>query len=78
MIKKDEEQASSQTKDTYIKNPDRRAPVDVQRLGWGVVDRGIVVAKFLPQCLLGLGLIERGARRPGAMQLLLRLCDGDV
>jgi hypothetical protein len=47
-------------KDTYLKEPDRRAPVDPQRLGQGVVDRGAVVAKFLPQHLLGLGLIEWG------------------
>jgi hypothetical protein len=55
-------------KNTYLKEPDRRALVDPQRLGQGVVDRGIVVVKFLPQRLLGLGLVEKGGRRAGTMQ----------
>jgi hypothetical protein len=64
-------------KDTYLEEPGRRAPVDAQRLSQGIVDRGVVVAKFLPQRLLGLGLVDRGVRCPGAMQQLLRLRDGD-
>jgi hypothetical protein len=62
---KDEEQASSRTKDTYLEEPDRRAPVDARRLGQGIVDRGVVVAKFLPQRQLSLGLVD-AASTPAA------------
>jgi hypothetical protein len=43
--------------------------MDAQRLSQGIVDRGTVFTKFLPQHQLILGLVERGAWRPGAMQL---------
>jgi hypothetical protein len=46
--------------------------VDPQRLIQRLVERGAVVAEFLPQCLLGLGIGEVGRRRDGAFPLLLR------
>jgi hypothetical protein len=52
--------------------------MDPQRLGQCVVNRGVVVPKLLPQRLLGLGLVEMGCRRAGALQLLLRVRDGNV
>jgi hypothetical protein len=65
-------------KNTYLKEPDRGTPVDPQRLIKGIVDRDVVVPKFLSQCLLGLGLIEVGRRRAGLAQPLLQVRNGDV
>jgi hypothetical protein len=36
-----------------------------------VVERGTVVSKFLPQRLIGLGLVKVGRRRAGMPSLLL-------
>jgi hypothetical protein len=46
--------------------------MDLQRLGQRVVDRDVVVTKFLPQHLFGMGLVKVGRRRVGTMQPLLR------
>jgi hypothetical protein len=45
---------------TYLEDLPRRTSVDPQSLVQRVVERGPVVSKFLPQGLLGLGLIEVG------------------
>jgi hypothetical protein len=45
--------------------------MDPQGLAQLVVERGPMVKKFLPQCLLGLGLVEVGRRRAGGLLLLL-------
>jgi hypothetical protein len=37
-----------------------------------------MITELLPQRLLGPGLVEKGARHPGATQPLLRLQDSDV
>jgi hypothetical protein len=50
--------------------------VDPQRLVQCSVERSAVVAKLLPQLLLGLGLDEVGRRSAGALRLLLRMCRG--
>jgi hypothetical protein len=52
--------------------------MDPQCLSQRIVDRGVVVLKLLPQCLLSLGLVEMGWRRIGAAQPLLRVRDGGV
>jgi hypothetical protein len=43
-----------------------------------VVERGAVVSKFLPQRLLGLGLVEVGQQRAGVTPLLLWARDDGV
>jgi hypothetical protein len=63
---RDEKQASNQAKNTYLKKPERRAPVEPQRLSQGVIEGGAVIMEFLPQRLLGLGLVEKGTQHPGA------------
>jgi hypothetical protein len=52
--------------------------VDPQRLVQHVVEQGTVVSKFLPQCLLGLGLIEVGRRRADVTSLLLWAHDDGI
>jgi hypothetical protein len=47
--------------------------MEPERLCWPDVEGGVVTAKLLPQCLLGLDLIEKGTRHPGATQPLLQL-----
>jgi hypothetical protein len=60
------ERVSNSTKNTYLEDPPRGTPVDPQRLSQRIVNRGAVVPKVLPQCLLDLGLVEMGRRRTGA------------
>jgi hypothetical protein len=48
----------NQAKNTYLKGPEQRAPVDPQHLSQGIVDEGVVITELLPQRLLGLGLVE--------------------
>jgi hypothetical protein len=45
--------------------------VDPQRLIQRIVERGVVVSEFLPQRLLGLGVVEVGWRRADVTPLLL-------
>jgi hypothetical protein len=52
--------------------------VDPQRLVQRVVERGAVVSKFIPRCLLGLGLVKVGRRCVGVPLLLLRARNGDI
>jgi hypothetical protein len=52
--------------------------MDPQGLAQCVVDRGIVVSKLLPQCLLGLGLIKMGRRCAGVTLLLLWVRDDGI
>jgi hypothetical protein len=52
--------------------------VDPQCLGQRIVDRGVVVSKLLPQCLLSLGLVKMGGRHAGMAQPLLRAHDSSV
>jgi hypothetical protein len=52
--------------------------MDPQGLAQCVVDRGTVVSKLLPQCLLGLGLVKMGRRRVGVTLLLLWVRDDDI
>jgi hypothetical protein len=52
--------------------------VDPQRLVQHVVDRGAVVSKLLPQCLLGLGFIKMSRRRAGVTSLLHWGHDDDI
>jgi hypothetical protein len=52
--------------------------VDPQRFVQRPVEQSVVVAKLLPQCLLGLGTGEVGRRRVGALPLLLRTRHGAV
>jgi hypothetical protein len=40
----------------HLENLPQGTPVDPQRLVQRVVEQGVVVSKFLPQRLLGLGL----------------------
>jgi hypothetical protein len=42
------ERASNLTKNTYLEDPPRGTPVDLQRLGQGIVNRGATVPKLLP------------------------------
>jgi hypothetical protein len=67
-----------QQKNAYLENPPRRTPVDPQSLVQHVVERGTVVSKFLPQRLLGLGLVKVGRCRADAPLLLLRARNSDV
>jgi hypothetical protein len=43
------------------KSRNDRPPVEPQRLGQGIVDGGAVITELLPQRLLSLGLVEKGA-----------------
>jgi hypothetical protein len=52
--------------------------MDPQRLVQRVVERGVVVSKFLPQHLLGLGLVKVGRRHTGVTPLLLRAHDDGI
>jgi hypothetical protein len=52
--------------------------VDPRRLVQRVVERGTVVSKFFPRCLLGLGLVKVGQRRAGVPLLVLRARNGDI
>jgi hypothetical protein len=52
--------------------------MDPQRLDQSVVDRDVMVTKFLPQRLIGPGLVEMGRWCAGKAQPLLRMRDGDV
>jgi hypothetical protein len=52
--------------------------MDPQGLVQRIVERGAMVSKLLPQCLLGLGLVEVGRRRAGVLPLLLRACHSDI
>jgi hypothetical protein len=52
--------------------------MDPQRLVQCVVERGAMVLKFLPQRLLGLGIIKVGRRRAGVPPLLLWARDNGV
>jgi hypothetical protein len=65
-------------KNMHLKSPPRGTYVDPQRLVQRVFERGAVVSKLSPQCLLGLGIIEVGRRRAGVLPLLLRAHDGDI
>jgi hypothetical protein len=47
--------------------------VDPQRLVQRPVERGAVVAEFLPQRLLGLGIGKVGRQRDDALPLLLQV-----
>jgi hypothetical protein len=51
--------------------------VDPQRLGQHIVNRGAMIPKLLPLCLLGLGLVEMGRRHASVTPPLLgaRYCD---
>jgi hypothetical protein len=62
----------------YLENPPRGTRMNPQCLVQRVVERGIVVSKFLPQCLLGLGLVKVGRRRAGMPPLLLWARNNDV
>jgi hypothetical protein len=72
------ERASNPTKNTYLEDQPRGTPIDLQRLGQRIVNRGVVVPKLLPQRLLGLGLVEMGRRRAGVTPSLLWARDGDI
>jgi hypothetical protein len=52
--------------------------MDPQCLVQRVVERGAVVSKFLPQRLLGLGLVKVGRRHTCVTPLLLRAHDDGV
>jgi hypothetical protein len=52
--------------------------VDSQRLVHRVVDRGVVISKFLPRHLFGLGFVKMGRQRAGVTPLLLWACGDDV
>jgi hypothetical protein len=65
-------------KNVYLENTPRRAPVDSQRLVQSIVDRGVMVSRFLPQRLFGLGLLKMSWRRAGMTPLLLWGHDDDV
>jgi hypothetical protein len=65
-------------KDTHLKNLPHWTCVDPQHLVQRVVERGVVVSKLLPQCLLGLGIVQVGRLRTGVLPLLLGACDGDI
>jgi hypothetical protein len=52
--------------------------MDSQRLIQRIVDRGVVVSKFLPQRLFGLGLVKMSRRRAGNTSLLLWGRNNDV
>jgi hypothetical protein len=52
--------------------------MDPQRLVQRIVERGAVVSEFLPQRLLGLGLVKVGRQRAGVTPLLLWAHDGSV
>jgi hypothetical protein len=57
-------------KNTHLEDPPRRTLVNPHCLVQRVVERGVVVSDFLPQRLLGLGLVKVGRWRTG-MPLLL-------
>jgi hypothetical protein len=52
--------------------------MDPQRFVQRSVERSVVVAKLLPQCLLGLGTDEVGRRRVGVLPLRLRTRRGAI
>jgi hypothetical protein len=66
------------TESTYLEDLPRRTSVDPQGLVQSVVERGPVVSKFLPQGLLGLGLVEVGWRRAGRIPLPLQARHGGI
>jgi hypothetical protein len=66
------------TESTYIEDLPRRTSVDPQGIIQSVVEQGPVFSKFLPQDLLGLGLIEVGWRRAGGLPLLLQSHHGGI
>jgi hypothetical protein len=55
----------------HLEKLKRPASVEPECLSQRDVEGGAVIAKFLPQRLLDLDLIEKGAQRPGATQPLL-------
>jgi hypothetical protein len=52
--------------------------VDPQRLVQRVVERGVVLAELLPQCLLSLGLVKVDRQCAGVLPLLLRTRHGAI
>jgi hypothetical protein len=66
------------TRKTHLENPPRGTPVDLQRLVQRVVERGVVVSKFLPQLLLSLGPVEVSRQRAAVALLLLWARDDSV
>jgi hypothetical protein len=52
--------------------------VDPQRLIQRIVDRGVMVSKFLPQRLFGLGLVKMGQWHAGMTAFLIWACNDDV
>jgi hypothetical protein len=75
---RDEGENSKFNGNTYPEDSPGGTPVDPQRLVQRIVERGIVVSKFLPQRLLGLGLVKVGRRRAGVPLLLLRVRNSDI
>jgi hypothetical protein len=67
-----------QEQKTNLENSPRGTRIDSQCLVQRVVERDAVVSKFLPQCLLGLGLVEVGRRGTGVPSPLLRARNGDI
>jgi hypothetical protein len=65
-------------KNTHLEDPQRGTPVNSQCLIQRIVERGAVVSEFLPQRLLGLGLIKMGQRRTGVPLHLLRARNSDI
>jgi hypothetical protein len=63
---------------TNLEDASRGTSVDPHRFVQCPVERGVVVAELLPQCLLGLGTGEVSRRRVGALPLLLRTRRGAV
>jgi hypothetical protein len=66
----------TQRKTTNVEDAPCGTAVDPQRLVQRSVERSAVVAKLLPQLLLGLGLDTVGRRCAGARPLLLRMRRG--
>jgi hypothetical protein len=62
----------------YLEDAPRRTAVDPQSLVLRPVERGTVVAEFLPQLLLGLSIDEVGRWRDGTFLLLLRARRGAI